>query len=260
MYSPSTRNFQLSTPKELIARLSCALGGGSWVLAVVGPTCLALLWSVGAAAAGRAVTFRANDGRTLTGLVTEASQRPSPAVVLVPMLGKSKEDWQAIAQRLADANITALAIDLPGTSLPAEAAALSTWQQDVRAAVAYVAARPDVRPGSIGIAGASLGANLAVLAAVGDTRVRTLALVSPSLDYRGVRIEAPMRQYGARPALLLASLRDPYAARTVRELSKEAPGPREVRWAQTAAHGTLLLASEPDLVRALVEWFQRTLG
>jgi hypothetical protein len=69
-----------------------------------------------------------------------------------------------------------------------------------------------------------------------------------------------MRQYGARPALLMASLKDPYAARTVRELTTEAPGPREARWAESRAHGIPLLSREPDLVRALVEWFQRTLA
>jgi len=222
--------------------------------------CLLAVCPLPAAGAGRPVQFRAEDGRTLTGLIMEPSQRPSSAVVLVPMLGKSKEDWQNVAQRLADANIAALAIDLPGSTLPEEPALVSAWHTDVRAAVSYLASRPDIRPGSIGLAGASLGANLAVLAAVADPRVRALVLVSPSLDYRGVRIEAPMRQYGARPALFLASLHDPYAARTVRELSKNAPGPREVRWAQAAAHGTRLLAAEPDLVRAMVEWFQRILG
>jgi dienelactone hydrolase len=211
-------------------------------------------------AAGRPVTFRATDGRTLTGLIMEASQRPSPAVVLVPMLGRSRDDWQAVAQRLAEANITALAIDLPWSSLPADSAAIAAAQGDIRAAIEYLASRPDVRPGSIGIAGASLGANLAVLAAVGNARVGSVALVSPSLDYRGVRIENPLRQYGAKPALLIASVKDPYSARTVRELTKDPPGAREARWAEAAAHGTTLLASEPDLVRALVEWFQRTLG
>jgi uncharacterized protein len=220
---------------------------------------LLLLFPVTAAAAGRPVTFRTPDGRLVDGLLTEAAQRPAPAVVLVPMLGKSKDDWQGVAQRLVEANITSLAIDLPGTSLPAEAAALNGWQGSVRAALDYLAGRPDVRSGAVGVAGASLGANLAVLAAAADPRVRSLVLVSASLDYRGVRIEAPMRQYGARPALLMASLRDPFAARTVRELAKEPPGPREARWAETAAHGTELLAREPDLVRTIVEWFQRTL-
>ena len=69
-----------------------------------------------------------------------------------------------------------------------------------------------------------------------------------------------MRQYGARPALLVASLRDPYAARTVRELTTDPPGPREARWGESRAHGNQLLAREPDLVRAIVDWFQRTLA
>ena len=63
------------------------------------------------AAAGRLVTFGALDGRRMTGLFVEANARPAPAVVLVPMLGRAKEDWEAVAQRLADAGIHALAID-----------------------------------------------------------------------------------------------------------------------------------------------------
>ena len=212
-------------------------------------------------AAGRTVTFRAFDGRTITGLLTEASARPASAVVLVPMLGRPKDDWQGVAQRLADVNITALAIDLPGVNLPSDATELVRWHLDIRDAVAYLASRPaDVRADRIGIAGASLGANLAAVAAAADPAVRSLALVSPSLDYRGVRIEAPMRQYGGRAAVLMASLRDPYAARSVRELAKEPPGPREMRWSEEAGHGTILLSRDPDFVRALVEWFQLTLG
>jgi len=212
-------------------------------------------------AAGRVVTFRAFDGRTITGLLMEAGNRPAPAVVLVPMLGRPKDDWQSVAQRLADANITALAIDLPGLNLPSDQAALLRWHMDIRDAVAYLASRPaDVRANAIGLLGASLGANLAAVAAAADPAVRSIALVSPSLDYRGVRIETPMRQYGARSAILMASLHDPYAARSVRELVKDAPGPREMRWSETAGHGTVLLSRDQDLVRSLVEWFQLTLG
>jgi dienelactone hydrolase len=221
---------------------------------------LLLLLQAVSSAAGRQITLQTHTGHQIHALMFDSSERPAPAVVLVPMLGGSKDDWRSAGERLADANITALAIDLPQPSLPENAAALAAWHADVRSAVDYLASRPDIRPGGIGIAGASLGANLAVLAAAADSRVRSLALVSPSLDYRGVRIEAPMRQYGSRPALLLASLDDPYAARSVRELTKEAPGPRDTRWAEYPAHGTVLLAREPDLVRALVDWFVRTLA
>ena len=233
-----------------------------WALGVgvLGILC-ALLISDAVEAAGRLVTFHAADGRMLTGLFMEADDRPAPAVILVPMLGRSKDDWQGVAQRLADANINALALDLPALSLPTDPEELLAWHEDIRAAVAFLAGRPaDIRPGAVGLAGASLGANLAVIAAAADTSVRSIALVSPSLDYRGVRIDAPLRQYGARPALLMASLLDPYSARSVRELVQDAPGPREVRWSSVLAHGTVLLSRDPDLVQSLVEWFQLTLG
>lgn len=232
-----------------------ALGVG-----VFGVVCV--LMTAGAVqAAGRPVTFRAADGRMLSGLFTEAAARPAPAVILVPMLGRSKDDWQSVGERLADANISTLAVDLPAQSLPADPQALQGWHEDIRAAVAFLAGRPaDVRPGAIGIAGASLGANLAAVAAAADPIVRSIALISPSLDYRGVRIDASLREYGPRPALLMASLHDPYAARSVRELAQDAPGPREVRWSSVPAHGTVLLSRDPDLVRSLVEWFQQTLG
>ena len=71
--------------------------------------------------------------------------------------------------------------------------------------------------------------------------------------------EEILAQYGPRPALLIASLHDPYAARSVRTLAQDAPGPRQMRWSTTAGHGTVLLSRDPDLVRSLIEWFQQTL-
>ena len=240
----------MSSPRNRRAAAGCAALVGA-VLA---------LSPLATGAAGRTVSFRAADGRTVAALMLEADERPAPAVILVPMLGQSRDSWEGVAQRLAEANIHALALDLPGQALPEDPRALAGWSAEVGAAAGYLFSRGDVRAGAIGVAGASLGANLAAVAAAGDSRIRSLALISPSLDYRGVRIEAPMRQYGDRPALLLASARDPYAARTVRELAKATAGLREVRWSETQAHGTVLLARDPDLVRALVEWFQRTLG
>jgi alpha-beta hydrolase superfamily lysophospholipase len=214
---------------------------------------------VGIQAAGRPVSFRSDDGRVVNALFFEAERRPSPAVVLVPMLGRPKDDWQNAGQRFADAGITALAIELPSQSIPADPKELMVWQGTVRAATGFLASRPEGH-GAIGAAGASLGANLAALAASADPRIRSLALVSPTLEYRGVRIEGAMRTYGERPALLLASVHDAYAARSARGLAKDAPGLRELRWSETAAHGTVLLARDPALVNTLVEWFQRTLG
>lgn len=240
----------MMTPRQ------CARALGAGVVAVAMALCLL---APPAYAAGRGVSFRTGDGRTINAVVFEASSRPAPAVVLVPMLGGSKDDWDVVAQRLADVNIIALAVELPGQSDPGDSKVLAGWSADIRAAVSYLSSRQDVRAGSIGVAGASLGANLAVLAAAALPTVRSLGLVSPSLDYRGVRVEAAMKQYGGRPAMLIASSKDPYAARTVRELASDPPGTRETRFSDAAGHGTILLMRDPDLVRALVEWFQATL-
>jgi dienelactone hydrolase len=219
-----------------------------------------IAWLAGSSishAAGRAVLFRADDGRLINALFTEAGERQGPAVVLVPMLGRPKDDWNALAQQLADAGISALAIDLPSLSPPPDG--FGRWHLDISAAISFLVSRPEIKPSSIGVLGASLGANLAAVEAASDPRVRALALISPSLDYRGVHIEVPFRNYGSRPALLAASLNDPYAYRSVRALVAEA-STHEVQWSEVKAHGTLLLDSDQVLAGRVVDWFRRVLG
>jgi dienelactone hydrolase len=171
-------------------------------------------------AAGRAVSIRSDDGRTITATFYEANHLPAPAVVLVPALGHPRDEWQSLAQRFAEQDVTALTIDLPSAVLPGELAELSGWSRIVGGAIGWLAAQPNVRAGSLGVAGASLGGSLAVTAAAGDPRIRAVAVISPSADYRGLRIEAPLRQLGSRPVLFIASRKDPYAARSARELAK----------------------------------------
>jgi dienelactone hydrolase len=215
---------------------------------------VALLFSIGAdAAAQRRVTFRAEDGATLTGAYYEPSRPPAPGIVLLPMLRRSHADWDAAAAQLADAGFAVVALDYRGDDQ------LGAYAIDVRAAKAFLRARPDVMPGSLGIAGASIGANLAVLDAADDPGVLSIALLSPGIDYKGLRTEAAMKKFGARPALLAGSTRDPYAARTIRHLTTVGPGLREVRLTDSVAHGTVLLSRDPDLIPALVDWFKRTL-
>jgi dienelactone hydrolase len=223
----------------------------SWSM---GPAVLAILLVVTAdAAAQRRVMIRAEDGATLTGAYYEPSRRPAPGIVLLHMLRRSHADWDAAASQLSDAGFAVLAVDYRGSE------ELGAYALDVRAAKAFLRERPDVLAGSLGIAGASVGANLAVLDAADDPGVLSIALLSPGLDYKGLRTEAAMKKYGARPALLAGSTKDPYAARSIRHLTTIGPGLREVRLTDAVAHGTMLLSRDGDLVSALVDWFKRTL-
>lgn len=215
-----------------------------------------------ASAASQRVNFRADDGTTIAATWYEPSSRPAPAVILVHMLHRTRRDWDQVASRLASEGVGALAIDLRGhgdssgsAPAPDGYAALTL---DIRAARRYLAGRSDVRPGRVGIAGASLGANLAALHAADDPSVGSLALLSPSLDYRGLRIENAVRKF-QHPTLLVASDDDPYASRSARELEKAGSGMRERIVVNRAGHGTVMLGRDADLARRLVDWFRRTL-
>jgi dienelactone hydrolase len=211
-------------------------------------------------AAGRPVTFSTPDGTTLAGMFYEASPMPAPAVVLVHMLGRSKDEWSVVAERLAESGIASLAIDLRGHGRSGgDRSALPAMVTDVRAAIDWLANQPGVRPGALGVVGASLGATLAATAAADAASVRAVAMISPSLDYRGVRLDAgAMRKLGSRPVWMAASTEDPYALRTVKELTADG-ATREQRLSGVRGHGTALLWADPDLARALVDWLRRTL-
>jgi dienelactone hydrolase len=208
------------------------------------------------------VSFRTDDGVTIAATWSEPANRPAPAVILVHMLQRNRRDWNDLASRLAAAGIGALAIDLRGhgESSSGEAAPnYSVMVGDLQAARRFLATRGDVLPGRIGIAGASIGANLAALEAAGDNSIASLALLSPSLDYRGLRIEAAIKQYGKRPVLLVASDDDPYARRSALDLQKAGGGPRELLMVSAAGHGTHMLGRSWELPQALIDWFRRTL-
>jgi alpha-beta hydrolase superfamily lysophospholipase len=181
------------------------------------------------------------------------------------MLTRSRKEWDAVAQQLASEGIGALAFDLRGhgesTAGPPPAAGQSEYAsmvQDVRAVRRYLAQRSDVQQSRVGVIGASIGANLATLEASADATIASLALLSPSVDYRGLRITEAARKV-KRPMLLVAADDDPYASRSARELQKDGGGVREILILKQAGHGTVMLSRDPSLTGALVDWFRRTL-
>jgi dienelactone hydrolase len=219
------------------------------------------------AATVRPVTFRTEDGATIAATWYEASRHPAPAVILLHMQTRSRDDWQAVATRLADAGIHALAIDFRGHGASSPDVADDGGEPgaarqilDVQAARAFLVSRPDlVRTSAIGIAGASLGANVGLAEASSDAAIKSIALLSPGIEYRSVRGDTAMRKYGTRPALLVAGTNDGYAMRSVKQLATLGDGIREIKTLDNAGHGTMMLGHDPDLAGALVDWFQRTL-
>lgn len=222
---------------------------------------VACLVAGSAAAAVQRVVIRTDDGVSLGATWYEPHDRPGPAVILVHMLQGTRRDWESLPQRLSAAGIGVLAFDLRGHGDSSGSGSdYAAMRADVKAARRYLAARSDVIPGRIGVAGASLGASVAALAAADEaTAFASLALLSPVTDFRGVRIDGALRKLAARRMLVVASDEDSYAMRTARDIQKAAAGTRELLILSGAGHGTAMLWRSPDLAGSLVDWFRRTL-
>ena len=215
--------------------------------------------------AGQSISIRTEDGVLLAGSLYLPA-RPGPGIVLLHMQTRTREDWQGLAPRLAEAGFSALAVDLRGhgaSEPPPAGSAHDDWRRmvlDVKAARTFLAGRPDVVQGRVGLAGASISANLAIVYAAADPTVRSVVALSAGLDYRGLRTEGLLAKPGKRAVLLVASDEDTYAANSARKLAQqEGSATRELRLLTGAGHGTVMLERQPELAAALVDWFRRTL-
>ena len=210
------------------------------------------------------VSLRTDDGVTVTG-VWDAPSHPAPAVLLLHSYMRSHADWDIVAGRLHDAGFGVLELDLRGHGAsvgPMPSESFQPFTKDVKAAIDWLKQQPDVQSMHLGIAGLNLGTTLAIIEAGADPAVRSLALVSPAAEFRGLRADQAMRSFAGRSgaALLIAGALDPYAARSARQLAEISPGARDLRIVDnTSANGRALLADQPDLTGTLVDWFRKTL-
>lgn len=230
---------------------------------IVAASLIAAVWSAATGAAtGRRVTFTTDDGIVIVATEWDPAAAGRAAILLVHAPSRSRHDWDGVGEQLAERGFVALALDLRGhgeSEGHAAAGGLSELSRDVAAALRYLRGRGEPPPGPVGILAASGGATLAVLAAAQAPDVRAFALLSATLDFRGLRLEDPFRWVAERPVLLVASNEDGYAVRSARALAAIGPGPRELVLVEGAGHGTRMLATRPELLGVVVDWFARTL-
>ena len=183
-----------------------------------------------------------------------------PSVILLHMLDRNKNDWNEFAIALQKSGYNALAIDSRGHGQSG-----LNWKEfshddfnkmvfDVKAAKEFL-----VKNGvgnEVAIIGASIGANAALNYAAQDNSIKTIILLSPGLDYKGIKTEEAISQFN-NPVLIAASEGDSYAAdssRTLNSLSKNS----ELKIYPGSAHGTALLKSM-GIQNFVISWIQENL-
>ncbi|HET7012020.1 MAG TPA: alpha/beta fold hydrolase [Anaerolineales bacterium] len=206
------------------------------------------------------VTVQGAQGFALRG-TWRAAGPSSPAVLLLHMYRGSRVDWAPEAEVMRQAGIASLALDLRGHG---DTRGEEDWElavEDVAAAHAWIAQQPEVDDRRRATVGASIGANLALTHAASDPHIRAVALLSPGMDYFGIKLEGVMSMYGERPILLAASDKDTYSADTVEVLAGEAMGPAILLVYPGSAHGTeLLYRTQADFLPELIRFLEDSLG
>lgn len=152
---------------------------------------------------------------TLEGVLEGMPQQPGqkrPGVVVChphPLYGGDMRNnvVLALCDALAEAGIAALRFNFRGVGRSTGRFGDGIGEQDdVRAAVEYMAALPALASGRIGLAGYSFGALVGLQAAENDERVKALAAVSPPL----VMSDFAFLARDERPKLFVAGSRDDF--------------------------------------------------
>ena len=113
----------------------------------------------------------------------------------------------------------------------------------------------------LALVGSSIGANLALAYAADHFEVKTTVLLSPGLDYFGLRTDDVMIQYH-RPLVLLTAKDDP-SYPDVQKLIKLPGVARQNLWYQefdTGGHGVRLLEAHPEMMDKIAEWMEKQIA
>jgi len=147
-------------------------------------------------------------------MYTPSGSGPLPGVILLHMLGSDRQVWDdnGLANTLVENGYAVLSVDMRGHGETGSSIDWPLAPEDLQRAWDHFTSLETVDPQRTAVIGASIGANLALVTGADQPAIRTVILLSPGLDYRGVATEGPLEKYGPRPILIVASEEDVYAA------------------------------------------------
>lgn len=172
--------------------------------------------------------------------------------ILLHMLSKDKSTWHDFAEELKNHGYSTIAIDLRGHGQSDldfrkfDERQFNNMLLDTKAAFDFLK-RKNIS--SVALIGASIGANAALNFAENND-VATAVLLSPGLDYRGIKTEQAMKNIN-KPVLIVVSKEDKYSFDSSNRL-KELSSNSEMKVYKDRGHGTTMLGN--DLNKLILDW------
>lgn len=209
------------------------------------------------------INFITSDGWTI---VANYYPAPGNAVILLHKFASDKSEWTSFANELNQKGYAVLALDFRGhgESMNRNGKTI-TWESftnaDFNDMTKDLATARDWLTNKgydeFAIVGASIGANTALNYAVSDSAVKTVVLLSPGLEFKGIVTNQTIRNF-TKPLFIVASNEDTYSARSATILYESAQGKKEIKIYDGAGHGTQMFA-RTDLDRLILNWLKDNL-
>jgi alpha-beta hydrolase superfamily lysophospholipase len=219
---------------------------------------------------GARVSFTTDDGVVLSGLYVPP-QGSSKVFVLLHGLGSNQEEWQPFIGKLIKRGYGILSYDARGhgESIHTKGNAdisyesfgppgnHSPWNKmpsDLDTAVSFLTKTKNIPVKRIGIMGASLGANVALIYAAGHPSIPVVVLLSPGLSYAGLNTAPAIAEYGNRPLAIAVSTGDTYAYQSSCMLYKEIKENKKstIMYGSDSRHGVQMFNNAFDT--QLLKW------
>jgi len=192
--------------------------------------------------------------------------------ILLHGLASNKGEWHDFADKLSELGYGYLAVDMRGHgesnkatdgtevnvkyfSWPGPESEWEAMGNDVGVIVKYLIKKKGTQENTIAFAGASIGANIALIYAAKHKSVPLVVLLSPGINYARFLSEPAMKEYGNRPAAIVASPDDNYAYESSRRLmiiAKESGDNAKFFEGKKAQHGVQMFDGKFEF--KILEW------
>lgn len=192
--------------------------------------------------------------------------------VLIHMMPATKESWKDFSEYLLNFNYRSIAIDLrghgesdggPNSYLEFKDEDRQKSILDLDSAVSYIIKEEGATPEKITIVGASIGANLALKYISENKEFKKVVLLSPGLDYRGIKTEPLAKLLENSQSVLLVGAKDDERSggnivSQIRKIESVIPSgvKTEVKIYNDGGHGTDILKGHNELKELIINFIK----
>ena len=199
-----------------------------------------------------------------------------PLVVLLHQANESADSWNIFRDELLATGNAVFAMDLRGYGLSTFDLKANRLRpkntfyvgesMNFPSDIAFLVGKAIEVHGSkfdttrLAVIGASVGGNAGLIYAQNEPRVLYVALISPGLEYAGLRIVPVLREYGDRPVFMAYADKDVYSRETVSLVSDLVPRVLDIKEFDSMFHGNRLINSNIPLRVKLQEDLAKYFG